>query len=237
MATSLFHLQADKTTLFFNASTAAIEPNRTSQPKRGRVCTLPPQDRARTWRQRGKRLSWFPSPSSQQLPPMSSRCGTGCASARGGALEGEGGGGRSCCFYLLRFVCEKRISTWLPTICSGKGTPPGTLQPPSRRVDMARLPPVPSPPARAAETQQRPLITGEAAARAHPSLSQRVHVGMWPSSQERCKESKARSAQPPPRGSSSSARGGPAGSAFGPPQRLEHPVSHILTGVQSPALL
>lgn len=153
VATSLFCLQVDQTAPLFNALTTTIDVKQASQPKRGPVSTLPPQDHAWTRRQRGRRLSWFPSTSSQQLPPMSSRCGTGCARARGAALEGEGGGSRGCCFCLLHFVYEKRISAWLPTIYSGEGAPPEILLLPSQRADKAcLLPSAFSPPAGAAET-------------------------------------------------------------------------------------
>lgn len=54
VATSFFCTQLDQTTLDFDASTASVNPNQAPQPKQGPVCTLPPQDHARTWRPHGR---------------------------------------------------------------------------------------------------------------------------------------------------------------------------------------
>lgn len=154
---------------------------------------------------------------------MSSRCGTGCARARGAALEGEGGGSRRCCFCLLRFVYEKRISAWLPTIYSGEGAPPEILLLPSQRADVARLPSAFSPPAGAPETPD-PRVATNCWGSCRLSPSQPLTAGPHGRVAKQ-PEVVARRAKPAllnhlPRGFSSSGTEGPAGFVFGVPQGL-----------------
>lgn len=66
VVTSFFFTQLDQTTLDFDASTASVNPNQAPQSKQGPVCTLPPQDHARTWRPHGRS-----SAGSHPRPPSS----------------------------------------------------------------------------------------------------------------------------------------------------------------------
>lgn len=156
-------------------------------------------------------------------PAMSSRCGAGCARARGAALEGGGGGSRGCCFYLLRFVYEKRISAWLPTIYSGKGAPPEILLLPSQRADTARLPSAFSPPAGAAGTCDPGGATDcWGSCRLSPSLPLTAGRRGWVVKQPGAagRRTKPTLLNHLPKGCSSSGTEGPTGFAFGVPRRL-----------------
>ena len=85
-------LQANQPTLFSSVPAAITNVTQGPRPKWGPAHPFPLQGHTQTWQQRAAQLSWFPSTSSSQLPPMSSRCRAGCLRAQGTALEGKSRG-------------------------------------------------------------------------------------------------------------------------------------------------